>query len=302
MKNLLLAMTAIVGFIGVSTSAQAAQKYAADCPNGGTVRFGVEPFEAAAKLVPIYGKIGDLISQRLGCKVQVYITTSYSSEIEAMRAGKLEVGEFGALAYVLAHQVAHVDAVAAFGNKQEKPAFYTASIVTWPGSGIHDLQQLKGQSFAYSDPTSTSGHLFPAFALESHGIDPNTGVKAVYGGNHTATFMAILNHKVKAGELSSEQVDAAKAAGIYNAKDFVELWRSKPIPWDAITVRPSLKPEFKARLIHILQTLDLSSLSAADLNVISSEGAHLVPQSDAAYNNIRALVKVLNINLKALNS
>jgi phosphonate transport system substrate-binding protein len=232
----------------------------------------------------------------------VYITTSYSSEIEAMRAGKLEVGEFGALAYVLAHQVAHVDAVAAFGNKQEKPAFYTASIVTWPGSGIHDLQQLKGQSFAYSDPTSTSGHLFPAFALESHGIDPNTGVKAVYGGNHTATFMAILNHKVKAGELSSEQVDAAKAAGIYNAKDFVELWRSKPIPWDAITVRPSLKPEFKARLIHILQTLDLSSLSAADLNVISSEGAHLVPQSDAAYNNIRALVKVLNINLKALNS
>ena len=77
-----------------------------DCRNSGTVRFGVEPYDTAARLVPIYQKVGELIGEKLGCKVEVFVATSYNAEIEAMRNGKLEIGEFGPLGYVLAHQVA----------------------------------------------------------------------------------------------------------------------------------------------------------------------------------------------------
>jgi phosphonate transport system substrate-binding protein len=104
-----------------------------DCPNGGTVRFGVEPYDTAARLVPIYQKVGELIGDKLGCKVEVFVATSYNAEIEAMRNGKLEIGEFGPLGYVLAHQVAKAEAVAAFGTAEGKPDTYWASIVTYPG-------------------------------------------------------------------------------------------------------------------------------------------------------------------------
>lgn len=33
-----------------------------DCPSGGSVRFGVEPYDTATRLIPIYEKIGKLIS------------------------------------------------------------------------------------------------------------------------------------------------------------------------------------------------------------------------------------------------
>jgi len=72
---------------------------ASDCPNGGIVRFGVEPYDTAARLVPIYLKVGELIGNKLGCKVEVFVATSYNAEIEAMRNGKLEIGEFGPLRY-----------------------------------------------------------------------------------------------------------------------------------------------------------------------------------------------------------
>ena len=101
---------------GPSTTATAG-----DCPNGGTVRFGVEPYDTAARLVPIYQKVGELIGDKLGCKVEVFVATSYNAEIEAMRNGKLEIGEFGPLGYVLAHQVAKAEAVAAFGTADGKP-------------------------------------------------------------------------------------------------------------------------------------------------------------------------------------
>ena len=100
---------------------------AQDCPNGGAVRFGVEPFDTSAKLVPIYNHLAELIGKKLGCKVKVFVATNYNAEIEAMRSGKLEIGEFGPLGYVLAHQVAKAEAVATFANKNGNPESYRAA-------------------------------------------------------------------------------------------------------------------------------------------------------------------------------
>lgn len=213
-----------------------AQAAAPNCPNDGTVRFGVEPFEAADRLIPIFNKIGDALAKKIDCKVQVIVTTNYSAEIEAMRNHKLEVGEFGPLGYVLAHQVADAQAVAAYSGPDGKPDVYTAGIVTWPGSGITKIQDIAGKTFAYSDPASTSGHLFPAFELKQVGIDPDTGIKALYAGSHTASFETIRNHKVQVGELNSTQIIAATQNGSYKPADFIELWRSGSIPDDPIAV------------------------------------------------------------------
>jgi phosphonate transport system substrate-binding protein len=287
---------------GLALAVQAAQAAAPDCPNGGTVRMGVEPFDATAKLVPIYGHIADLIGKQLDCKVEVFIATSYNAEIEAMRNDKLEFGEFGPLGYVLAHEVAKAEAVASFATKEGKPDSYTAGIVTWPGSGITTLAEVAGKSFAYADPASTSGHLFPAYWLAKNGIDPDKGVKGYYAGSHAATFEALRNHKVLAGELNSEQIASATVSGNYKASDFVELWRSTPIPIDPITVHGTLPPGFKARLTSVLQNLDLSDLPENDKKIIGFKGARLVPQNDAAFDGIRDLVQVLHIDLKKLNT
>lgn len=294
-------LIALAAAAGLALAAHAAHAAAPDCPNGGTVRMGVEPYDATAKLIPIYGHIADLISKKLDCKVEVFIATSYNAEIEAMRNDKLEFGEFGPLGYVLAHEVAKAEAVASFANKEGKPDSYTAGIVTWPGSGITKLSEVAGKSFAYADPASTSGHLFPAYWLAKNGIDPDKGIKGYYAGSHAASYVALLNHKVLAGELNSEQIASATVSGNYKASDFVELWRSGPIPIDPITVHGTLPAGFKARLITVLQNLDLSDLPANDKKIIGFNGTRLVPQNDAAFDGIRDLVTVLHIDLKKLS-
>jgi phosphonate transport system substrate-binding protein len=280
------------------------QSAAADdsCPNGGTLRFGVEPYDTAARLVPIYEKVGKLIGDKLGCQVRIYVATSYNAEIEAMRNGKLEIGEFGPLGYVLAHQVAKAEAVAAFGTADGKPDTYWASIVTYPSSGIKSVAEIRGHSFAFSDPASTSGHLFPAYGLRKAGIDPDKDIKAVYAGSHTASFEAIYNHKVDAGELNSEQQESAKQRGHFKDGDVVFLWKSDPIPTDPFTVRGDLPAAFKQKLADVLAHLDLMSLDAADRKIMVGAGiTQLVPQSDSAYDGIRDLVKTLNIDLQKLS-
>jgi phosphonate transport system substrate-binding protein len=288
-----------VSFVATSPRARAAD--AKDCPNDGVVRFGVEPFDTSAKLVPIYDHVGKLLSEKIGCEVKVYIATNYNAEIEAMRNDKLDVGEFGPLGYVLAHQVAKAEAVASFSNKDGQPDTYWASIVTYPGSGIKTLADVRGHSFAFSDPASTSGHLFPAYGLRKAGIDPDKDIRPLFAGSHTASFEALYNHKVDAGELNSEQMQSAEQRGEYKDGTFVFLWKSGPIPSDPIAIRGDLPAEFKKRLTVALQTLDLNSLPEADRKIIGLGGLRLVPQTDAAYDPIRDLVKTLNIDLQKLS-
>jgi phosphonate transport system substrate-binding protein len=284
--------------------AHAPQAYAAaaDCPNGGTVRLGVEPYDTAARLVPIYQKVGKLIGEKLGCDVEVFVSTSYNAEIEAMRSGKLEIGEFGPLGYVLAHQVAKAEAVAAFGKADGTPDTYWASLVTYPGTGIKTVAEIKGHSFAFSDPASTSGHLFPAYGLRKGGVDPDKDIKPIFAGSHTSSFEALYNHKVDAGELNSEQLESATQRGHYKDGDLVFLWKSDPIPTDPFAVRGDLPAAFKKRLTAVLQHLDLSQLDPADRKIMVGAGiTQLVPQTNGAYNGIRDLVKTLNIDLQKLS-
>ncbi len=284
--------------LGAAASAPVHAADATDCPNGGVVRFGVEPFEAATRLVPAYDALARLMSEKLGCKVELTIPISYNAEIEAMRAGKLDAGEFGPLGYVLAREVARADAVATFGDAKGGPSVYYASIVTSPASGIKSLKDVANHSFAYSDPASTSGHLFPALALTKAGIDPDKGIHPFYAGSHSASFEALRNHKVDAAELNSVLIESATQAGEYTPSDYVTLWKSQPIPNDAIAVRRDLPEAFKKRFVSVLMSLPFSQLPPDVVKVFPSKGTTgFVPMTDSAYDVIRDLVKTLHIDL-----
>ena len=299
-KRFLVVSTLVTALLAIPVAASAAGA-GADCPNDGTVRFGIEPYDTAARLVPVYERVAKLISEKLGCDIAIYVATSYNAEIEAMRSGKLEIGEFGPLGYVLAHQVAKAEAIAAFGTSDGKPNTYWASLVTWPGSGINSVADIRGHSFAFSDPASTSGHLFPAYGMRKAGLDPDKDVRAIYAGSHTSSFEALYNHKVDAGELNSEQLESATQRGHYKDGDVVFLWKSDPIPTDPIAVRGDLPEDFKAKIAEVLRNLDLSTIPEQDRKIMVGAGiTRLVPQSDGAYDLIRDLVKTLNIDLNKM--
>jgi phosphonate transport system substrate-binding protein len=293
-------LCAIVVLAGLSAT-RTARATAPDCPNDGTVYLGAIPAEDMSQLLPIFRRIGSLIAARLDCSVTVRTGTSYTAVIEAMRAHRVDVASFGAFSYVLAHQVAGAEAVAAFAAPDGKPGSYFATITTWPGSGITTLRQVKGKAFAFSDPASTSGHLIPSYALVKAGIDPAKDITPFYTGSHTASFEALHNHKVPVGELNSVAIAGATLAGVYQPRDYVTLWQSPPIPNGPFAVRGDLPPAFKARLTQVLRTLDLTGLPAKDMKFLGRKDSHaLASVDDRSYDGIRDVVSVLHLDLSKM--
>ena len=295
-----LTLVALLAACGTDESSGGAAADPAACPDG-KIRFAVEPYESAADLVPAFEPIAKQLETRIGCKVELSVTTNYTSEVEAMRSGKVEVAQFGPQAYVFAKQLAKAEVFGTYANAEGKPAVYYASVVTNKKSGLAgDLNACKGKQMAYSEASSTSGYLFPAYAFTSAGIDPKNGVKAVFTGGHPQAYEAVKANKVECAELNSEHMEIARKAGEYNEADYVTLWKSPDIYTDAIAVRGDLTPELKKKISDAFLGLDFSTLDSKARELLL--GASIVPATDANYQVVADLIKTMGIDVASLDS
>ena len=292
---------ALTGFVLSSLSsadAHSSATAAAACPHN-PVRFAVEPYDAGPALEKAYASLATDLAAKLGCKVQLTISSSYVAEIEAMKAGQLDMGEFGPLGYVLAHQIAGAEPVAAFGDINGKPDTYTAGIWVPKGSAITSLAQLKGKALALDSTTSTSGGLYPVSALINAGfkctITACQGVKINFLQSHTATLLALTHGTADAAEVNSQQQASATAAGQFTAAKYTEIWKSTPIINDPITVSGTLPAAFKAKVKSALLSLTAAQLSTVDTELGTANNGKMVPASDALYNHVRAVAKAVHL-------
>jgi phosphonate transport system substrate-binding protein len=283
------------GAVAATATTAVAKKPKSVCP-GGQVRFGVEPYDTAANMEPAYTALAAALSKNLGCTVKLYITQDYVSEIEAMRNKKLDAGEFGPLGYIFAKKLAKAQPVAAFGTMDHKPVTYTAALWVPDNSPIHSVVGLRGHTIAFSSPASTSGNLFPRYALVKAGLDPDKDVKIEFAGSHPASLLALVNGKVDAAEINSQQQATATAAGQFDPSKFRTIWRSKPIPNDPITVRGDLSRAFKKAFKKALLKLSPAQLDAVDKELGVDSGP-MVPVKDSLYAQIRDVVNKLHIDI-----
>jgi phosphonate transport system substrate-binding protein len=297
MRTFPLAAAAVALFVAATFSAASTAASKSNVCPGGQVRFGVEPYDSGPKFVGAYQTLTKLMAQKLGCSVKLYVANNYTAEVEAMRAKKLDVGEFGPLGYIFAHKLAKAQPVAVFGTKDRKPVTYTAALWVPSDSTITKVADLKGHSIAFSDPASTSGNLEPRYALIKAGLNPDSDVKIQYAGSHSASLLALVNGKVDAGEVNSQQQATATAAGQFDPSKFRKIWQSAPIPNDPITVRGDLPGAFKTALAKALFSLTPKQLATLDAE-LGVDAGPLIPGSDSLYKDIRGLVAAEHIDIQ----
>ncbi|MBV8598021.1 MAG: phosphate/phosphite/phosphonate ABC transporter substrate-binding protein [Actinobacteria bacterium] len=290
-----LSATALVAMSAVSATAA---KNVNVCPSG-SVNFGVEPYDAGAKFTGAYQALTDVLSKDLNCPVNLIVTDNYTNEIEAMKSGKIDVGEFGPLGYIFAHTIANAQPVAVFATAQRKPVTYTAGLWVPVDSTIKTVADLKGHTIAFSDPGSTSGNLLPRYALIKAGLNPDKDVKIIFAGSHPASLLALTNGKVDAGEVNSQQQATATAAKQFDPSKYREIWKSDPIQNDPITVRGSLSPSFKAAVKKALLKLTPAQLKLVDTELGVDSGP-MIPANDAWYDPIRAVVNAEHLQISAI--
>ena len=256
------------------------------------LRVGLIPSEDAQAMVRASQQVMDQLAAKTGMKVKPFVANDYNGVIEALRSGKLDIAYLGPFSYVLASQKANAEAFAVAVTKKTGKSAYHSMIIARKDKALQSVPQLKDRTFAFVDPTSASGHLFPKAGLKSDGIDTDTYFsRVIFSGSHDASIMAVANNKVDAAAVADRIFDSAVSKGLVKAEDFQVVWRSPPIPESPMVWRKSLDSATKQKVAAALA--EIKDLPWGDQGVLNG----FAPTNDQAYDVVRQTAKVLKLDL-----
>ncbi|MGJ7556034.1 phosphonate ABC transporter substrate-binding protein [Variovorax sp. RB3P1] len=256
---------------------------------------GLIPAEDSQAMIESSRLVLDSLQHQLGMPVKPFVATDYNGVIEALRSKKLDVAYLGPFSYVLASQVADVEAFAVAVTKKTGQSAYKSVIIARKDSGLAKTADLKGHTFAFVDPTSASGHLFPKAGLLQAGYDPETFFsRVIFSGSHDASILAVANKKVDAAAVADRILASAIAKGQVKPDELEIVWSSNPIPESPMVWRKDLDPALKAKIAKALA--NVKDLPWGDQGVLNG----FAPTNDAAYNVVRDTAKALKLDLRSM--
>jgi phosphonate transport system substrate-binding protein len=287
-KTLSRWLSAAVVLLMFSTAAPAQN------PNPDRIRVALLPDENAATLIQNAEPLKRYLSEVLGKRVEIVVTTDYSSMIEAMRFGRIEIGYFGPFSYVLAKSRAEGIEAFAVGVEKGLPSYQSVLIATANGP-VQSLDDIRGRPFAFGDQASTSSHLSPRAHLVKNGLVGDEDYRVVHLGTHDGVARAVQAGQVPAGALSLPILRNLIDRGTIDESRIRQIALTDPIPNYPITMQGYLAPELKEKIRQaflqlkdpeILQSFRVEGFEAAD---------------DSAYDVLRETARLLNLDIGRMN-
>jgi phosphate/phosphite/phosphonate ABC transporter binding protein len=230
------------------------------------------------------------LSEAIGQKVVIYVAKDYGDLRTKMEAGAVDIGSFSPFAYVDAERGGRIHIIAQ--SVIDGSATYRGLIVARKDSGLKTLTDLKGKRFAFVDPKSASGYVYPRAMLVEKGINPDTFFKeTMFAGDHKKVIGDVLDKVVNAGATYDNALGIAKASGMAS-DDLAVIASTEPIPHDAIAVRIGLDEGLTKKIQTALVNLDKTDAGRRIIaNSKKKLTGHIIAQ-DSTFDVVRRTAKI----------
>lgn len=220
----------------------------------GTLRVSAIPDEAPTELQRKFAPLGAYLEKATGMKVKFTPVTDYAATVEGLAAKKLDLVWYGGFTFVQAKK--RTGTAIPLVQREEDAKFHSKFIVP-ASSKAQSLKDLKGKTFVFGSPSSTSGHLMPRYFLLKEGLNPDKDFSKIsFSGAHDATAKWIEAGKAEGGALNEsvfqklldeKKLDPSKIRVIWTTPDYFDY------NW---TVRGDLDPKVVEKLKAAFLALD----------------------------------------------
>jgi len=222
----------------------------ADWPD--TLTIVLMPDEGNPDAANINTEFKDAMEAALGIKVEMIEAFEYAVGIEAMKSGKLDLLLVSPMSYYQAERVANIEPLVTTGTEGTTP-YKTVFVTKSDRDDINSLEDLRDKTFAFVDPASSSGYLYPKAKLLSElGLDtdqlenPGYFFKTVtYSGKHDASLMGVSMGDYDAGAVALQIIDSVIDAGLIGANDLKIIGETDIIPSACYIMRAELPQSLK---------------------------------------------------------
>lgn len=221
-----------------------------------TLVFAYTPVEDPAVYVEVWSEFVDHLAEVTGKKVQYFPVQSYAAQQEALRAGRVHVAAVNAGGVATAVACSGLVPFA-IATSLEGEYGYEMEIITYPGSGIEKVEDIKGRNLAFTTETSNSGFKAPSALLASEfGMRAGDDFTPAFSGAHDASVLGVANKDYDAAAVANSVSKRMVARGVVDGEAFTTIYKSQTFPTSGYGHLNTLKPELAEKIKEAFFTFD----------------------------------------------
>lgn len=210
--------------------------------------FAYTPVEDPAVYAKVWDEFINHLSTTTGKKVQFFPVQSNAAQLEAMRAGRLHVAGFNTGSNPLAVNCVGFVPFTMMASKDDLFG-YEMEIITYPGSGIAKIEDIKGKKMAFTAQTSNSGFKAPSALLKDQfNIEAGKDFEAVFSGKHDNSILGVANKDYPAAAIANSVKARMIARDVVKPEQFEVIYKSQTFPTTGYGYVYNLKPELAAKV------------------------------------------------------
>ncbi len=212
-----------------------------------TLIFAYTPVEDPAVYKTAWSDFLTHLEKQTGKKVVFFPVQSNAAQIEAMRSGRLHIAGFNTGSNPLAVNCA---GFVSFTIMSGPEGFgYEMEILTYPGSGIDKVEDIKGKTLAFTSPTSNSGFKAPSAILKAEfGMEAEKDFTPVFSGKHDNSILGVANKDYPAASIANSVKQRMIKRGVVSEDQLKVLYKSQTFPTTGYGYVYNLKPELAQKI------------------------------------------------------
>ncbi len=240
-----------------------------------TLVFAYTPVEDPAVYKEAWSDFLTYLEAETGKKVVFFPVQSNAAQIEAMRSGRLHIAGFNTGSNPLAVNCAGFRPFSLMA-RPDSSFGYEMEILTYPGSGIETVEDIKGKQLAFTSPTSNSGFKAPSAILKAdYDMIPDRDFEAVFSGKHDNSILGVANHDYPAASIANSVLSRMILRDVITADQVVSIYKSQTFPTTGYGTVYNLSPELQEKIQNAFLNFEWEGTSLEREFSKSGEGKFL---------------------------
>ncbi|KLN59926.1 phosphonate ABC transporter substrate-binding protein [Kiloniella spongiae] len=213
-----------------------------------TLIFAYTPVEDPAVYKEAWSDFLDYLEAKTGKDVVFFPVQSNAAQIEAMRSGRLHIAGFNTGSNPLAVNCAGFSPFTIMA-REDGSFGYEMEIITYPGSGVEKVQDLKGKALAFTSPTSNSGFKAPSAILKADfDMEKDRDFEATFSGKHDNSILGVANKDYIAASIANSVKFRMISRDVIKEDQVKTIYKSQTFPTTGFGVAYNLKPELQDKI------------------------------------------------------
>jgi phosphonate transport system substrate-binding protein len=240
--------------------------------------------------VESYSPFLSYLEAKLNRPVELVQRRTYLEINDLIEHGEVDLAFVCTSAYVQGHDTFGMELLAA--PQVNGQTTYNSYLIVPVSSQAQSMKDLRGKTFAFTDPISLSGRVYPTYLVQQLGFTPEEFfARTFYTYSHDEAIRAVASGVADGAAVDSLVYEYAVARDPSLAEKVKVIHRSPDFGIPPVVVSPFTRPQVKADLQSLL--LAMADDPAARDALASIGVERFVVIDDSAYGSARDLVGVI---------